>query len=279
VIDALVALSALAVTLLHVSLAPKLDPGPSERCPDDMRLVRGAHYDEMQHLCVDARKDAKDTHCFEYFPDLSAEEGPVVDVDVCMDMFEAPNQRGKRALVMKSYEMAEQWCGDRHKRVCREEEWEEACEGGDKRPLAYGWKVDKSTCNSGKGWRQFDVKKLYSRDKDEARQETERLWQGEPSGTYAACVSPFGIYDLMGNVEEWVTSRKGRRYKGALMGGFWAKPWTGCRGTNDAHEESFTFYETGFRCCADPGTLDAQGNKKKKPKRAKPDAPRQEGPR
>ena len=52
---------------------------------------------------------------------------------------------------------------------------------------------------------------------------------------------------MMGNVEEWVTSRKGRRYKGALMGGFWSKPWTGCRGTNDAHEEAFVFYETGFR--------------------------------
>ena len=39
------------------------------------------------------------------------------------------------------------------------------------------------------------------------------------------------------------------------MGGFWAKPWTGCRGTNDAHEPSFEFYETGFRCCADPGTI------------------------
>jgi hypothetical protein len=43
------------------------------------------------------------------------------------------------------------------------------------------------------------------------------------------------------------------------MGGFWAKPWTGCRGTNDAHEPRFTFYETGFRCCAEPGTLDASG--------------------
>ena len=184
-----------------------------------MRLVRGQHYDEMQHLCVDARKDAKDTHCFEYFADVSAEEGPVVDVDVCMDMFEAPNRRGKRALVMQSYEMAEQWCGERHKRVCREEEWEQACEGDDKRPLAYGWKVDKSVCNSGKGWRQFDVKKLYSRDKDEAREEAERLWQGELSGRYAACVSPFGVYDLMERVEEWVTSRKkAAATKGALMG-------------------------------------------------------------
>jgi len=37
-----------------------------------------------------------------------------------------------------------------------------------------------------------------------------------------------------------------------LIGGFWSKPWTGCRGANDAHEPTFRFYETGFRCCADP---------------------------
>jgi formylglycine-generating enzyme required for sulfatase activity len=75
-------------------------------------------------------------------------------------------------------------------------------------------------------------------------------------------MSAFGVFDMMGNVEEWVTTRKGRRFPGALMGGFWAKPWTGCRGTNDAHEPGFVFYETGFRCCAEPGTLDADGKKR-----------------
>ena len=65
---------------------------------------------------------------------------------------------------------------------------------------------------------------------------------------------------MMGNVEEWVASRSTRPRPGALMGGFWAKPWTGCRGTNDAHEPTFTFYETGFRCCADPGTLTTDGH-------------------
>jgi formylglycine-generating enzyme required for sulfatase activity len=81
-------------------------------------------------------------------------------------------------------------------------------------------------------------------------------------------VSSFGIYDMQGNVEEWVASRPGRNLPGALMGGFWAKPWTGCRGTNDAHEPGFQFYETGFRCCADPGTLgDAAPPPRKRRKR------------
>jgi hypothetical protein len=250
VIDPLIGLAALAVTLLTLPAAPSLDPGPSPECPSDMRLVRGKHYDEMEHLCLDKRE----SHCFAYLDGLSGEEGPATDINVCMDQFEAPNQRGARPFVMRSYEDAQKWCGARHKRTCSEQEWEYACEGPEHRPLAYGWAVDVNVCNSNKGWRQFDVKKLGG-DDDTRKKEVEHLWQGAPSGQFLACVSPFGVGDMMGNVEEWVASRKSRRFSGALMGGFWAKPWTGCRGTNDAHESTFVFYETGFRCCADPGAL------------------------
>jgi sulfatase modifying factor 1 len=261
VLPPLLDLGALAITLLHVAAAPTLDPGPSAECPRDMRLVAGPHYDEMEHLCVDPHRDTKDTHCFSYHEGISAEEGAVTDVKVCMDQFEAPNIRGAKPFVMKSFNAAKKWCGERNKRPCSEQEWETACEGPELRPLAYGWRVDTTLCNSNKSWRAFDAKKLYSEGADAAR-EIEHLWQGAPSGAYASCSSTFGIYDMMGNVEEWVATRRGRRFPGALMGGFWAKPWTGCRGTNDAHEPGFTFYETGFRCCADPGTLDEDGHKK-----------------
>jgi formylglycine-generating enzyme len=244
-------LGALAITLLHVAAAPSLDPGPTAACPDDMRLVAGDHFDEMEHLCVDPRADSRTTHCFAYQEGISAEEGKITPIRVCMDQYEAPNVRGMKPYVMKSFNQATKWCGDRGKRVCSEEEWETACEGPEHRPLAYGWRVDVALCNSNKSWRPFDVKRLYA-ENDDAKDELEKLWQGAPSGAYAACASAFGIYDMMGNVEEWVQTRAGRKFPGALMGGFWAKPWTGCRGTNDAHEPTFVFYETGFRCCADP---------------------------
>jgi formylglycine-generating enzyme len=259
--DPMLGLAALVAVLLAVPTAPALDPGPSPECPNDMRLVTGQHFDELQHLCLDPRHDTRDTHCFAYWEGASAEEGPVTDVRVCMDQFEAPNVRGGTPFVMKSFEDARHFCGSRGRRVCSEEEWETACEGPDLRPLAYGWKVDTALCNSGRQWRAFDVKKLNAGG-EEAKAELARLWQGAPSGQFLTCASPFGIYDMMGNVEEWVSTRHGRRYPGALMGGFWAKPWTGCRGTNDAHEPTFVFYETGFRCCADPGTLTAEGKKK-----------------
>ena len=64
---------------------------------------------------------------------------------------------------MKSFENAQHFCGERHKRVCSEQEWELACEGGEFRPLAYGWRVDTAVCNSAKSWIKFDAKKLYEK--------------------------------------------------------------------------------------------------------------------
>jgi formylglycine-generating enzyme required for sulfatase activity len=259
-LDPLIGLGAIAIALLTLPAAPALDPGPSAGCPRDMRLVKGTHAEEVQHLCVEPKRDTKDTHCFAYWEGITGEEGAQTGVAVCMDQFEAPNQRGAKPFVMKSFNAARRWCEERGKRMCSEQEWELACEGAERRPLAYGWKVDRSVCNSGKSWRPFDAAKLIAGG-ESAQQEVQRLWQGAPSGSHLACVSPFGIFDMMGNIEEWVATRKGRRWPGALMGGFWAKPWTGCRGTNDAHEPTFAFYETGFRCCADPGTLDADGRR------------------
>jgi formylglycine-generating enzyme required for sulfatase activity len=244
-------LAFLVAALVVARMSLSMDPGPDPACPSDMRLVSGTHYDELLHYCVAPRRDAKDTHCFAYWEDVSGEEGAATNIRVCMDQFEAPNTRGARPLVMQSYKTAKQWCARRNKRVCTEQEWEFACEGRDHRALSYGWHVDVALCNSGKTWRSYDAAKLYGDDAD-SQKEVERLWQGAPSGSFDRCVSPFGIYDMNGNVEEWVTSRKRRKYPGALMGGFWAKPWTGCRGTNDAHEPKFKFYETGFRCCMSP---------------------------
>jgi formylglycine-generating enzyme len=257
-LDPLLGLGALAIVMLTVPAAPSLDPGPSAACPADMRLVAGAHREEVQHVCVEPRRAGKDTHCFAYWEGVTAEEGAETEISVCMDQFEAPNQRGARPLVMQSFEMAAAWCAARGKRTCTEQEWELACEGPSRSPLAYGWRVDKAACNSDKAWRRVDERKLAIGG-EVARLEAERLWQGAPSGAYAACASSFGVFDMMGNVEEWVASRKRRRWPGALMGGFWAKPWTGCRGTNDAHEPRFAFYETGFRCCADPRAAGASG--------------------
>ena len=58
---------------------------------------------------------------------------------------------------------------------------------------------------------------------------------------------------MTGNGEEWVlTSCPEWANESSLKGGYWSKPWAGCRGTNDSHGPQFRFYEVGFRCCKDP---------------------------
>lgn len=212
-----------------------------------MRLVSSRHFDFVAHLCVDWRKDIK--RCFAYHPYYTVAHGEPEAMRFCMDQFEAPNIRGEKPLVMRSFPEAEAFCAAKGKRVCSEAEWETACESGDERPWQYGWSVDKKACNSDKAWREVDEAALMAGG-DAAKNEVRKLWQGLPSGQLESCRTPQGIYDLMGNVEEWVSSSRKRRYRAALMGGFWAKPWTGCRGTNDAHDPAnFRFYEVGFRCC------------------------------
>ncbi len=253
-LDPLLALGALSLSLVTQPLGPVLDPGPNAACPTDMRLVEGTHYEHMYHLCDDPRPGRKTSHCYRYTEGLSAMEGPVTEIRVCMDRFEAPNRRGAKPLVMQSYRSAQRYCERRGKRLCTEQEWELGCEGAHHRPWAYGWRVNVKLCNSARSWIPVDFE-AFGKGPEEAAKESARLWQGSPSGRYRSCVSPFGVFDMMGNVEEWVSARAERRWPGALMGGFWAKPWTGCRGTNDAHQPTFAFYETGFRCCRDPKPL------------------------
>ena len=63
---------------------------------------------------------------------------------------------------------------------------------------------------------------MRPRDGPAAMVEMDRLWQGVRSGSQPGCRSPFGVYDLTGNVDEWTRSvHDGERpsiLKGGLLG-------------------------------------------------------------
>lgn len=216
-------------------------------CPAGTRLLEGEHLDEVEHECTDQRGK----NCFAFEHNRVSLGGDVTPIRVCMDLYEAPNQRGARPIVMKNALEAAAYCEERGKRLCSEAEWEFACEGPEHLPYVYGWEVQVKVCNSDKPWKPFSEQALRQGGMV-ANAEVSRLWQGEGSGSRQQCVSKDGIFDLMGNVEEWVSSRATRPFRAALKGGFWAKPWSTCRGTNDAHDVKFRFYEVGFRCCMSP---------------------------
>jgi formylglycine-generating enzyme required for sulfatase activity len=224
-------------------------PAQGAACPADMRLVEGTHHEYVQRLCVDWRAE----HCFAILPGLIAREPRATPIHTCMDTFEWPNRAGEVPAVMDRFVDAEAMCASVNKRLCSEFEWEMACEGPDTLPWPYGYRKDPKACNTEKPYKSVSEAKLASGDRAVRDAETRRLWQGEPSGSFPVCVSPSGVMDLIGNVEEWVTtSRPEWPFPSALKGGYWSKPWAGCRGTNESHGPQFRFYEIGFRCCKAP---------------------------
>jgi formylglycine-generating enzyme required for sulfatase activity len=105
-------------------------------------------------------------------------------------------------------------------------------------PYPYGFARDPAACN-------FEKTDLYQPGGDlrDLR---------EPS--HPSCKSPFGVMDMVGNVDEWtVREDKGATHRSALRGGWWMPGRNRCRAATTAHDEVYKGPQTGFRCCAWPG--------------------------
>ena len=174
---------------------------------------------------------------------------PTKSMDFCMDRFEYPNALGQNPIIVSTFHEAEAMCKASSKRLCNESEWTFACEGEEVRPYPYGYTRDATACVMDRSWRPFKEGALQPRDGDGARAELDRLWQGEPSGSRASCRSPFGVYDMTGNVDEWTRTSKTKGYASVLKGGYWGPVRARCRPATRAHNEDFIDYQEGFRCC------------------------------
>jgi hypothetical protein len=152
---------------------------------------------------------------------------------------------------MKNWYEARDACQSIGKRLCTQDEWTLACEGPEHLPYPYGYSRDATACNIDKDAIQVDESALKRPDKRAA--EVARLWQGEASGSRPGCKSPFGVYDMTGNVDEWTVNETGNPHNSALKGGYWSWVRGRCRAVTAGHEESFRYYQIGWRCCANPG--------------------------
>ncbi|HTL11704.1 MAG TPA: SUMF1/EgtB/PvdO family nonheme iron enzyme [Bdellovibrionota bacterium] len=170
----------------------------------------------------------------------------------CIDKFEYPDVREQNPWILMTYYEARDLCQAQHKRLCSDEEWTFACEGEEGLPYPYGYVRDPAKCNADTGWKAYHGEAFAHRTSMACVTELDRLWLGEPSGSRADCVSPFGVYDLTGNIDEWTHTRiSGGHYQGTLKGGYWGPVRARCRPSTIIHSEDHLFYQQGTRCCAD----------------------------
>ncbi len=133
----------------------------------------------------------------------------------CIDKYEYPNREGSLPQGNLSFADAKMLCEQQGKRLCTAEEWQWSCGGFDNLSYPYGKTYEENRCNA--------------------------VNSVEVSGARINCASKFGIYDMTGNIFEWVTTTDGQP---AMMGGPLSKCQTVSPGTGGSAKPM-----SGVRCC------------------------------
>jgi formylglycine-generating enzyme required for sulfatase activity len=141
---------------------------------------------------------------------------------------------------------AEQFCSYAGGRLCTEDEWLRACRGTDNRPFPYGQSFDLSVCNSSSA-----TSKLEGRGRGTV-----------PVSSLSECEGGLpGLYDMAGNVAEWLADCKGTycKFRG---GGHWSNDpieyFAACLGVCAGNQRSLQSNTVGIRCCQDTVAVSEQ---------------------
>ncbi len=203
-------------------------------------------------------------------------------------VYEAKNERGAFPQAYVSRVESSAACANAGKRLCTIAEWRGACEGPKHTIYPYGETRRAGLCNTD---RPHLLSLRFGADAHRWRYEdfNDPALDQEPgflarAGAFDGCVGDLGVYDLVGNVHEWVSddvdralvdrlgiapdptephSSGGRPLRsfqpwqpgnGVFMGGFYStreENGAGCGFITIAHDPGYHDYSTGFRCCAD----------------------------
>lgn len=144
------------------------------------------------------------------------------------------------------------------KRLCKLAEWLAACQGPSGLTYPYGNTYVAGACNEGRATNPvndcFGPGNVFTSANMNSPCCDDQPNTVAPGGMFDKCVSSWGIYDLHGNLHEWIdaTTSAGN---GIFKGGFFVDAkinGAGCSYATTAHAKSYHDYSTGFRCCADP---------------------------
>ncbi len=231
-------------------------------CPDDMVFVDTTFCSDVERRCTDMEKEHRNhlNICHAFATEQTCRDPARADCILHRPLrVPEPERRAPR-----SHARLVPSAG--HLRIrpeaslCWASEWTAACEGPKHTPFPYGWARDHDACNMDNFY--IDPKRpspksqffFYSKDRQVALAELSRLDQSVPCGSMESCKSGFGVYDMTGNVDEWVSSDESSREKSkwaGLKGGAWGHVRSQCRPMTTSHEPEFTYYFVGFRCCRD----------------------------
>jgi formylglycine-generating enzyme len=222
-----------------------IDSPNAETCPTEMVLVDGDYCPVVRRDCL---RWLDDPDVFSYARCAAYDPIPIClaarqHKRFCIDRDEYTGPDEQLPSAHRSWTQARQICQEQGKRLCQESEWEFACEGEGMMPYPYGLVRDASLCN-------FDQMDLYLPDGSLRDMR-------EPSSARPQCESPFGVRNMVGNLDEWtVRETTPGPHRSALRGGWWMAARSRCRAATTAHGEIYEGPQTGVRCCSEPTMID-----------------------
>ncbi len=230
-------------TVLPITTA-RLPTETPEPCAEGMVLVEGQYCPKVEQRCqrwMDPEGPYRYFRCAEY-AETRCKSAERVSMRFCIDRDEYTAQGGKLPENFQSFTHASRTCKSLGKRVCRESEWNFACEGEAMQPYPYGFSRDASACNADHTDIVNTSGKLHDRR--------------APVGSHARCESPFGVRDMTGNLEEFVAmdGPPSAMPRPAMKGSYWQPGRNNCRAAQTKHDAYYNGVETGFRCCSDPSS-------------------------
>ncbi|MDP8999921.1 MAG: formylglycine-generating enzyme family protein [Myxococcota bacterium] len=228
--------------------AVALRRGPTG-CPADMVAIGTSH-------CIDIYEAA----LVEDLPGSQERPWPFFEVVPSNVIVHAVSVRGVYPQGYISGVRARDACERSGKRLCAPDEWRNACMGPKSTVFPYGNVREVGRCNdNGRSSMRFFNPQL------DAKPEHRWMWgaagnMSDPrlnqldgtltrTGERSGCTNEYGVFDMVGNLHEWVDDPAG-----TFQGGYYLDTHLngdGCRYRTTAHAMGHLDYSTGFRCCAD----------------------------
>jgi formylglycine-generating enzyme len=218
-------------------------------CPSDMAMVG-------QGFCIDRYEASLVQVC----EDGSEQPWPYYATLPAHVVVRAVSSAGVFPQGYVSGVQAQAACQRSGKRLCKAQEWRTACMGPKKTVFPYGDKRQVGRCNdNGRSAMHFFNPQLDDKP--------EHLWMWGHAGNMidprlnqltgtltrtgerSDCTNDYGVFDMVGNLHEWVDDPDG-----TFQGGYYLDTHLngdGCYYRTTAHPMSHYDYSTGFRCCAD----------------------------
>lgn len=206
--------------------APELCNGLDDNCDG---IVDNSDPDDPKRVLDDMVEVAHMGHTYYIYayeasrPDALSDSAGISGARSC-------SRSGVQPWTYVSHAAASAACAASGKRLCTGEEWQWACEGAMTRTYPYGSSYDPNACNG-------------------ADHEAGVL----ATGSLSECKAEQDIFDLSGNVKEWVDEPDNGGMNHVIRGGSFESPRLGltCQTTLSQAQPSTVLPGLGFRCCSD----------------------------